>query len=228
VRNPYAVVGAGVTVAAAVLVVAISLMSGEDRAQLLFETARAAISLFPLVFVTVVVADLVRRRDADKARREERQRAREAFRLRAIAAYGESKATRRTLRGAGLRPDSGITLGVAQLAALDEQMGSLTRAQLSFEQLAREMASESAPFDHRDRIREPLRTIEQYLSSVIRDWEAGRPLLREGDSAEALAQWTTFSAFVAAKDETRPDTDPTRAFAALEGVVLAEIRDAAP
>lgn len=222
-NDPYAVVVGGLAFAAVALVGIVAVLPPQDRTQLLFEAAKAAIGVFPVAFFSVIVADLVRRRDAEMARKERKHEVRREFRREAIDAYNLSKATRRILRGAGLRPDSGIPLTPALLVSFDEQMRSLIEAQLVFERLKRELRSETAPFRDRQTLVEHLETYEKDLASVIRDWERGRPLLKTGTRTSVLEGWLNYAGFVADKDHLSTDPSSSGVFRKIEEALLQEL-----
>ena len=224
-RDPYVVVGLGVAAAGGALLAVVSLLPADDRDALLFEIAKAAIAVFPFAFFSVVVADLVRRRDAERVTRDRHRETRRTFRVEAIAAYNQTKATRRRLRGAGLRPDSGIMLTDRLLDTLDNQMGSLIESQLTLERLKREMEAPSAPFGNRAVIRVSLEALEKYMNTVVKDWEEGRPGLAAGVGATVFGTWPTYAGYVAASVPARADGGPAEHFRQLEEALLRDLTD---
>ncbi len=232
--SPYRVAGAGLLVGALLLAGILAIQPADGRSELLLEVGKAAVGLFPVAFFSVVVAELLKRRDAeqaaaekraeaDQARAERRDADRRAFRSRAIAAYNQSKATRRLLRGAGLRPGSGVALTEGLLGLLDDQVRLLSEAQLTFEQLHREVEAAGSPFEERERLVEPLSRIEKYLNRVVKNWELGRARLRPGGDADQLEAWTHYRDFVADKEADHLPDNPTQAFRELEDIVLRQL-----
>ena len=222
-RNPYLVAGAGLVIAIAVLAGVLAWLPPERQTDLVFELAKAAAGTVPVVFVSVFVADLIRRRDADKAAFAQRTRDVEAFRLRAIDGYNQTKAIRRALRAAGLRPDATTALSADALAVLDARMADLSLAQLTFEQLKREAGSPGAPFRASAEIGTHLGVLEKYLNRVLKEWEAGRPTITAGGAAAtAFDAWPYYRDFVSGKDATWLPDNPKPAFDALEAAVLIE------
>lgn len=219
-RSPYRVAAIGLVIALAVLGAALAWLPVERRADLVFELAKAAIASIPVIFVSVIVADLVRLRDAGRALSAQRDRDVQAFRMRAIDAYNDVKAIRRQLRGAGIRPDAALVFTSDLLDELDARMSDLSASQLAFEQLKREAAAKTTPFRNADAVRSHLEAIEKYLNRVLKEWEDRRPTLKLGAQANELAAWVFFVDFVAAKDAARLPDNPKAAFDALEAEVL--------
>ena len=223
-RNPYLVAGAGLVIAIAVLAGVLAWLPPDRQTDLVFELAKAAAGTVPVVFVSVFVADLIRRRDADKAAFAERARDVDTFRLRAIDGYNQTKAIRRALRAHGLRPDATTPLTAEALEVLDARMLDLSLAQLTFEQLKREAAGPGAPFRASAQVSAHLEEIEKYLNRVLKEWEAGRPTLKVGAEPAVFENWRHFKDFVSPKkpqSEYLPD-NPKPAFDALEAAVLIE------
>lgn len=227
-RDPYFVAAVGIVSAIVVFGAIVITLPAADRSALLVDLARTAIGIVPIAFFSVIVAELVRNRDAAKGQRELEQQARRDFLSRTVAAYNGSKSTRHRLRGAGLRPDSDIKLSGDDLRSLDDLIAGLIETQLAFEQLKRESLFSPARFASARTLKDHLEAIEKYLNRVVKDWELGRPAPRPGVSSAALGQWTYYQDFVAQKNAQRLDDDPTAAFKALATLIASELGSARP
>jgi hypothetical protein len=218
----WVVIGAGVVAALALFGLILTRVPPDAQLELVTEVAKAAIGIIPVAFLSVIVAELLKRRDIQ---REEEQRTREArtdFRRRAISAYNRSKAARRRLRSAGFGPMLPSTISPEMLNTLDEQMAELSQAQLAFEQLAREADDASDLFGNASQVRGPLTKIEKYLNRVVSNWEKGRASLQRDPVAAQVDDWEHFLDFTADKGTTSLGDNPTQAFQDLEQAVLNE------
>jgi hypothetical protein len=244
VRRLYLAIAVAGAVAVGVFVAVYSALPAASQTQLAFEVGKAAVGVLPVALFGLLVNEVVkerdaervraererdaekshaaRERDAERARAERDQDVRHEFRRRAIDAYSQTKAIRRALRGAGLRPDSRIALTPELLAVLDAQVSALGAAQLVFERLKREMESKTAPFRDRVGIREYLLEYERELAGVVHEWEDGRPGLKAGTPASALGRWDGYTRFVA--DRSSLSSEPSsRIFQQIESAFLSEI-----
>lgn len=209
--SPYAVVIAGIALAGAVLLVVAAALPETRREELAVEAAKAAIQVIPFALLTVVVAELVRRRDdrrAEQRRAEDRAREldqrrdeiRRRFLGRVVLAYNRAKAVRRTLRGAGFSSKVDRPMTDERLRVLDHQIAALNDAQLDLERLKREAKIRGDVFSRAKAVEDPLRALEKYVNRVVRDWEDRRAELTAGSSGR-LDAWPQFRRFVADEDD---------------------------
>ncbi len=138
ISGPYAAAAGGAAVAVVVLLGAVASLPPARREELVFESAKAAIQVFPLVFFGVIVAELVRRRDTHRAIEQKRDDFLRGFLGDVVLAYNRTKAICRSLRGAGLGPTGQGRINEALLHQLDLQLLGLSDAQLDLERLKRE------------------------------------------------------------------------------------------
>jgi hypothetical protein len=228
ISGPYAAAAGGVIVAVLVLLVAIAALPEARREDLAFEIARAAISVFPLAFFGVIVAELVRRRDARRADAQQRSEFLRAFLKDVVLAYNRTKAMRRSLRGAGLGPSGRGQLTEEQLHQLDLQILRLSDAQLDLERLKREARARGDIFRRPEPVTEALQILEKYVNGVIKEWELGRPDLAKGMAIDRLASWPRFWAFVA-DEESGGDFDvPAGQIAAIEAWIWPALLEVEP
>lgn len=220
--SPYAIAFMAIGLAGLLLVVVYLSLPEAQRPALLTDVGRAAITFIPVAFVSVIVAELVRRRDADKVAREMRLEARRRFWSRAISAYHESKAVRSVLRGRGLRPDSITPLTPELVQLLAEQMQALTASQLAFAQLEREVETSEAQFINPSSLSEELAEMEHSLRQVVKEWEAYGPALGPGKSSSVFDEWPNYRQFVASADAERSDATPTEFFRYVERAIRRE------
>ena len=197
ISGPYAVALAGLVAAGLVLWFALDSLPPARHAKLVFEIAKAAVQVFPLAFFGVVVAELVRSRDARRAVEQRRVDFLRGFLRDVVLAYNRTKATRRSLRGAGLGMSGHGPLTDAHLRELDERLHSLSEAQLDLERLKREARARGDIFQKPEPVTAALEGLEKYVNGVIKDWERGRPNLREGMPVYSLAEWPAYWSFVA-------------------------------
>ncbi|OGO55674.1 MAG: hypothetical protein A2Z32_03295 [Chloroflexi bacterium RBG_16_69_14] len=200
ISGPYAAAAGGVAVAVLVLLAVIVSLPPARREDLIFEIAGAAIQVFPLAFFGVIVAELVRRRDARRADAQQRDGFLRDFLKDVVLAYNRTKATRRTLRGAGLGPSGHGRITEEQLHQLDLQILRLSDAQLDLERLKREARARGDIFRKPEPVTDALQALEKYVNSVIKEWETGRPDLTKGMGVDKLASWPKFRAFLADED----------------------------
>lgn len=100
--DPIVFAVAAIVGAVVVLFLVASGLPDPRREELTFEIAKAAVQVIPFALLTVVVAEMVRRRDGDRESEQRQDEIRRRFLSRAVLAYNRVKAVRRTLRGAGL------------------------------------------------------------------------------------------------------------------------------
>jgi len=201
INGPYVAAAGGVVFAGLVLLLAVQSLPEARREDLVFETASAAIQVFPLAFFGVIVAELVRRRDSRRARDEKQDEFLHGFLKDVVLTYNRTKAIRRSLRGAGLGPTGQGQLTEAQLIRLDEELADLSDAQLDLERLKREARARGDIFRKPEPVTDALHALEQYVNGVVKDWESKRSSVEVGMGIDALTSWTRFWAFEANKDE---------------------------
>jgi hypothetical protein len=199
--GPYAVAAGGVVVAALVLLVALVSLPPLRREDLVFEIAQAAVQVFPLAFFGVVVAELVRRRDARRAIEQRRVDFLRDFLRDVVLAYNRTKAIRRSLRAAGFGPNARGALADEQLDHLDVQLLALSDTQLDLERLKREARARGDIFRKPEPVTEALRELEKYVNNVIKEWERGRPSLSAGMGIDFLETWPAFRGYLANEGE---------------------------
>ncbi len=195
-RAPYAAAAGGAVVALAVFGYVLTTVDGQARADLMFELAKSAIGVLPLAFFGVIVADMIRRRDADQAHQREIDAYRREFRHDVLAAYADLKAARRTLRSAGFAEPWTAPLNDALLQVFDEQMERLSTSQLSLERLKREAKGSRALFTLETRIATELETLETYVNDVVREWQRSRAAIDVAGRSEQLGAWPKYAAFI--------------------------------
>jgi hypothetical protein len=223
-NRAFVAAGAAMVIATVVLVVAFVLLSDEQRTMLAFETAKAAVQVFPLAFFGVIVAGLVRSRDERRTREEHLDRDRRELLHDAIDAYNTTKRVRRRLRGAGFVPPSGRALTAGRLRELDSGIAALSDAQLDFERLAREVESSGWLFSCPGEVRTSLRVLEDYVNRVVREWERGRArLVPETSLDPELATWHRFTSFVASVHEDGDFATASGAMRSLEGAIRPDL-----
>ena len=200
IGGPYVVALAGLVVAGLVLLLALAALTPALREDLVFEIAKAAVQVFPIAFFGVIVAELVRRRDARRALEQRRVDFLRDFLRDVVLAYNRTKATRRSLRGAGLGPSGHGPLTDGHLRELDERIHALSDAQLDLERLKREARARGDVFRKPEPVTAALEGLEKYVNGVIKEWEHGRPKLAAGAPIETLATWPAYWSFVADQD----------------------------
>jgi hypothetical protein len=210
-RDPVVVAAIG-GVAALLLFTVVFAALPARRVDLLFEAAKAAVAVLPLAFFGVIVADLVRRRDAkrdqdDHAREAQRDldRNRDEYRRQflnnVVVSYNRVKGVRRSLRAAGFGLAVSGKLSADQLGRIDSEMASLNEAQLDLERMKREVEGRSDVLTRAPLIFRALETLEIYANGPIKDWESGRSKLRQGVDVNVLKQWRAFQLFIASAHE---------------------------
>jgi hypothetical protein len=199
--GPYAVAAGGAVVAALVLLATLVSLPPMRREDLVFEIAQAAVQVFPLAFFGIVVAELVRRRDARRAIEQRRVDFLRDFLRDVVLAYNRTKAIRRSLRAGGFGPSARGALTEALLHHLDVQLLALSDTQLDLERLKREARARGDIFQKPEPVTEALRELEQYVNSVIKEWERGRPSLSAGMGIDSLETWPAFRGYLANEGE---------------------------
>lgn len=184
-----------------VLLAALASLSPARREDLIFEIASAAIEVFPLAFFGVIVAELVRRRDARRAIEQRRVDFLRDFLRDVVLAYNRTKAARRSLRGAGLGSNGQGPITDEHLRHLDAQLLGLSDTQLDLERLKREARARGDIFQKPEPVSEALRELEKYVNGVIKEWERGRAGLRPGMGMDVLESWPSFRGFLANEGE---------------------------
>jgi hypothetical protein len=228
INGPYAAAAGGVVVAVLVLLATMASLPEARREELVVEIARAAISVVPLAFFGVIVAELVRRRDARRADAQQRTEFLRGFLKDVVLAYNRTKAMRRSLRGAGLGPSGRGPITEEQLHQLDLQVLRLSDAQLDLERAKREARARGDIFRKPEPVTEALQVLEKYVNAVIKEWETGRSDLAEGMAIDTLASWPRYWAFVA-DEEAGGDFDvPAGRIAAIEAWIWPALLDTEP
>jgi hypothetical protein len=160
--------------------------------------------------------DLEDRRERAERKLErdrQEQRRRDEFRLRIfndlVAGYNQVKAIRRNLRGLGLRRPPG-ELNAPQAEGLRTQMSELSEAQLSFEALWRELKTNAAAFADPDSIRPHIKTVEEYLHAIVKEWEKAGGAIWAGASGERVKDLARLQAFIGEKTDFEAASTPMR------------------
>jgi hypothetical protein len=168
-----------------------------------FELAKAGIQLLAIVIFGGAVAAGFRSLDA---RRDERRRIDDYLASMAdelLDAYHHIKAVRRALRAAGFRnPKLNAKVTQHQVDTLEALMAQLDDAQLRLEKLARQVEWQSELFDsYGTEISKLLRTAEQYIRRVLRDWEhEGSGVSQGAEVAAVVRRVPRISSFVGSAD----------------------------
>jgi hypothetical protein len=195
-RAPYVAAGAGAVVALLVFGLVMNTLDAAARADLMFELAKSAIGVLPLAFFGVIVADMIRRRDANLAHLREVDAYRREFRHDVLEAYADLKASRRTLRSAGFAEPWSTPLNDRLLQILDEQMERISSTQLTLERLKREAKGSNALFTFEAEIAGELETLETYLNGIVKEWQRGRAGLAIAGTSQQLQAWPEYAAFI--------------------------------
>jgi hypothetical protein len=162
--------GLGCAAALLAVVVAIGVVAVPDqREDLWFEFAKAAIQLVVVIGLGGIVGVVLRSVDVRRERMRIRDERRFEMWQQLIAAYHQLKFVRRNLRTVGLRegPDR---LRAEQVDALRSGMSTVVDVSLTFEQSYRELDTRSV-FDHSKEIREQLEVVISYLGKLVKEWE---------------------------------------------------------
>jgi len=225
ISGPYAAAIGGVVFAAVVLLLAVLSLPEARREDLVFETATAAIQVLPFAFFGVIVAELVRRRDARRAVAQQRSDYLRTFLSDVVLAYNRTKGVRRSLRGSGFAESDGAGMTADRLQELDRHLLTLSDAQLDLERLKREARARPEIF------REPAVTgslveMEKYVNAVIKEWESGRARLAVGDGVAAFAAWPRFRAFVASQGDGGDFGVAAKAIESIESWIWTALLDA--
>jgi hypothetical protein len=221
-RDPVALAVVGGAVAVGFFALVFARMP-DQRDVLLLEGAKAAIGVVPLAFFSVIVADLVSRRDyqrtqADREREQQRERDdrareiqreldrnRDDYRRRflndVVVSYNRIKGVRRSLRAAGLGFAGLGGLSEEQLHQIDVQMATLNETQLDLERMKREVEGRTDVLSGAPRIHAALATLESYANGPITDWELGRSKLLPGSPVDTIKAWPAFQSFAASVRE---------------------------
>ena len=192
INGPYVAAAGGVVFAGFVLLVAVQSLPEARREDLVFETASAAIQVFPLAFFGVIVAELVRRRDSRRAMEQKRDEFLHGFLKDVVLTYNRTKSIRRSLRGAGLGPTGQGQVTEAQLVRLDVELAELSDAQLDLERLKREARARGDVFRKPEPATDALHGLEQYVNGVVKEWETRRSRVEVGMGIDTFTSWTRF------------------------------------
>jgi hypothetical protein len=168
-RAVVSIVVAGLGIAIGAIVLGMR-MSGDPRGVWL-EIAKAGAQL---AAVSVIGATIAAAFKAIEGERDEERRLHE-YRIGVLrevtVSYNKIKAVRRALRAYGYGPGRAGRKTAEQVAEFHIQMKALNEAQLAVERLKRELLVRRDAFEEADALSERLRTVEQYVHGVLRDWE---------------------------------------------------------
>lgn len=220
-RAPYVAAGAGALAALALLAYVLNTVEAAARADLLFEAAKSAIGVLPLAFFGVIVADMIRRRDANQAHLREIDAYRREFRHDVLEAYADLRASRRTLRSAGFVEPWTTRLDERLLQVFDEQMERISGTQLTLERLKREAKGSNALFTLETTISRELETFETYVNGVVKEWQRTRTQLEIGGTSDQLRAWPMYAAFIDYDGSFKIAVD---ALHAIDDALLADLR----
>lgn len=181
----------------AVVLVAASQIIPEERPEIWPELAKAGVQIGLVGLAASAVTVLLGRATAerDKARRIE------AYRLRIfgdlVDAYNGIKAVRRTLRALGLRDPSGKgRLTPEQADEFLAEMRSLLSYQLALERIKRELEMRARAFPEEKELLTPVKSVEEHLNCVIREWENKGPTIVEGAEVALVQDLTRLQEFL--------------------------------
>jgi hypothetical protein len=170
-----------------------------DSGDLWFELAKGGIQLLTVVILGGAVAAAFRSLDARRDDRRRLDEFRAGFVHELLDAYRRIKAVRRSLRASGMRAPTGGSVSPEQSADFRTQMEVLVDAQLTLEELARDVRTQTQLFGpDGDRIGSLIRTSEKHINHAIGDWEKHGNSVRPGaDLAEAVGPLEHLQAFLA-------------------------------
>ena len=156
------------------------------------EIAKALLQLGVVSVAGVVLSILVfeyqrARNNADKQHEVERRALEyredllKATLSKAMSCYSQAKKARRLFRAKGLYRYEDMSIDIVIPDEYDKCLESLNDAQLELENLARDVNNSQQAFSHPTKIVKSLRTMENYLSDLVGEYEKkrGTDLLRE-------------------------------------------------
>jgi hypothetical protein len=193
---------------AVVIAVAVFLAPGR-AADIWTEIAKACIQLVVVVGLGGVVGVVLRSIDERRDERRARDERRFAIFQELVDAYHRIKSVRRQLRTVGLRAPGLERLRSEQLTALREGMTTIIEAELTLEQIYRELDARSV-FDRNDDIREQLGRLLGYTSGLVGEWEKYGGAFWKDAQTRSVADLPKLQAFLgpAKADFTGRAADP--------------------
>jgi hypothetical protein len=159
------------------------------------EIAKACIQLLVVVGLGGVVGVVLRSIDERREERRARDERRFAIFQQIVDAYHCVKLVRRSLRTVGLRDKALAQLRPEQLASLRDGMTKIIEADLTLEQIDRELETRRV-YDRTDDLRYQLQRILGYLSPLVEEWEKNGGKLWSDQQAVRVQDLPKLQAFL--------------------------------
>lgn len=127
--------------------------------------------------VSVTFQMITRAEDMRERRRELQRQLHELL----VSGYNDAKRARRLLKARARVGNDSI-----DAAVYDEQLEALSNAQLAIELATRRVEINRMLFENADALVAALRAVENYVNTVVDEWEAVRPRLKPDDHIDAV------------------------------------------
>lgn len=167
----------------------------------------------------------IREAQEELERRDRRRDRLRDFLKALVAAYQQTKRSRRLLRARGFRVEGAAK--VIQVAAYDQLLSSVSDGQLSLESLLREVESANPnQFPEAEKVKALLAKMERYLGELITEWEESLPLL--DNSLPNAAALHKLEDFVAKLEDANFHTDFADPYKEIHALITKAIQDLTP
>jgi hypothetical protein len=158
------------------------------------EVVRSAIGVILVGILGSMLTFVIRQHSAsqEEDRRLDEYRMRQLLDL--VGAYNETKAVRRALRAAGFAEAGMRSFAPWQADEFRRQMALLSGAELAMEKTKRELRANLGRLTRLDEINNALLAVEDYLQTIIKEWEGGavRVAIEPVDTRAALPNLSGF------------------------------------
>lgn len=184
-----------VTLVCVVILVCLNIFLPIDNASFGLELSKSLLQIIVVFVIGTIVSALVNNHNNNRKREESFDELRKSVLLKLHRSYADAKKSRRVMRAKAFRPafyDESNQAARVDLEVYDEQMELINETQLELEIIAKDVETNSYAFSDPGKVVENIRSMEQVLNLVVKEWERKRGGFDQPPLITALPQLLSY------------------------------------